>query len=126
MILMQVQSLMGSKIKGAEWQVKNLDGIFKGNEMSIPKDTNDEKLVKWVSRGINGISVDKIEEKKFVITFDTYITTISHLLNPLEKDFDSICILEAINRDVDDLIRYMFSPEESNPAFLRLLEKFKI
>jgi len=103
-----------------------MDGVHIGNIVSIPKEFTDEALYKWLKRGVAGCAPEKITGKIFSITFNTIVKDISHVFNPSESDMDSIYTVTPENSDIDDVVEYLFSPENASLQFKRLLQKYRV
>jgi hypothetical protein len=125
MILLQIENKRGRIIKDANWQVRRMDGVYIGNIVSIPKQFKDEALYKWLKRGVAGCTAEKIVEGIFSVTFNTVVKDVSHVFNPSERDMDSIYTVTPENSDIDDVVEYLFSPENASLQFKRLLQKYR-
>ena len=119
-LIVQVVNLQGKTIEGARWEVPTPPGLQEGQSFALSLPTKDKGLVAYLTKGQNSECYLEREKGEVEVVLGFGVKRIRHMLSPIDKRLETLCLLIPANRVVEQVLVYLVRPAKVDARFVQL------
>ncbi len=123
MPIVQCNTISGSFIDEAKWNVSTLQNLREGQNLQVSLPISNQRLIEYVvNLGKMECSVERDRKSKnYTITLTVKIMGFRHMLEPPKKAIESMAIVVPVNRTVENVLLSMLKSKLVDQRFTAAL-----
>lgn len=125
MIAVRICTTKDKIIENARWNIDDCSSIKSGSTIRVGFKTNDEKLISFLKNKMKLQDCLVFEEgKSLTLIMKFEVKEIDILLNFNEGGCSSMITLTPRNRNVENVVTYLFNKSECDGRFIKQVSEF--
>ena len=120
--IIQVVTISGQLIDSEVYEMETGLTILESHEVSLNYETQDMNLINYIVKNEQrGTMVDGDNKEGYTVTIKCDVKNIKHMLDTKELKSQSIVLVSPVNRNAEQVLIYLVSPDLCSLAFRKSL-----